>query len=80
MQICVATIILLGWFYLKTSAYLNQPDDLDLYAHTWSFQISMFSLFILPLFVGVMMIVLGTEWWVVRVRRQHSGERDPSGS
>ena len=41
--------VLVGWFYVRTAAYLAGPPDPDRYAQTWSFQLVVFAFFwILP--------------------------------
>jgi len=67
VQACLGVAIL-GWkFYAGTTEYLAHPSDGDLYAHTWSFQAIAFSFFAVPLFIVCMIVLLGVEWFIVRM-------------
>ena len=57
-----------GWrFYVGTSAYLAHPTDGDLYAHDWSFQAVVFSLYAVPRFLIIMAVFLGVDWFTLRL-------------
>jgi hypothetical protein len=55
------------WFYIGTSAYLAHPTDSDLYAHDWSFQAVVFSLYAVPLFLIIMAVLIGLDWLALRL-------------
>ena len=78
VQACVVAAIF-GWrFYAGTLEYLAHPTDGDLYAHTWSFQAIVFSMFAVPMFGGGMAILLGLESIVIGLisKRQAIGEKN----
>ena len=77
VQACVVAAIF-GWrFYAGTLDYLAHPTAGDLYAHTWSFQAIVFSMFAAPIFVGGMAILLSLESIVIGMisKRQVIGEK-----
>ena len=65
-QVCGLLVFLAWKFWLGTSAYLNNPNDSDSYAHTWSYQGIVFCIFrLLPALVG-MGFILGSESFLIR--------------
>jgi hypothetical protein len=57
-----------GWqFYVGTSAYLAHPTDSDLYAHDWSFQAVVFSLYAVPRFLLIMAALFVFDWFALRL-------------
>jgi hypothetical protein len=72
IQACVILAWLLWRFYIGTKAYLAHPDDGDLYAHNWSFQVLVFCIFrLFPALVG-MVALFAFEWFILRNRRKTS--------
>ena len=66
VQICMVVAIAVCLFYIGVSAYLANPTDGDLYAHTWSFQAIAFLIFTLPKIVVAVIALLGIEWFIAR--------------
>jgi uncharacterized integral membrane protein len=62
------------WYYLDTAAYVAQPPDGDLYAHTWSFQALNFTVSKLPFALLALGSLLGLEYFIFNVlsRRTHT--------
>lgn len=62
-------LVLLGsaiWFLVQSASYLRNPQDGDLYAHTWGFQFLVFVMFRLPLAFLLLGIVLAVEYAAIR--------------
>jgi uncharacterized membrane protein len=67
VEACIVAAVF-GWrFYVGTSAYLGHPTDGDVYAHDWSFQAVVFSLYAVPLFLIIMAVLLGLDWFALRL-------------
>ena len=47
-----------GW---KINAYINDPNDLDRYAHNWKFGIFVFAIFYFPIWLIGLLAALGIE-------------------
>jgi hypothetical protein len=67
VEACIVAAVF-GWrFYVGTSAYLAHPTDSDLYAHDWSFQAVVFSLYAVPRFMLIMVAFFVFDWFALRL-------------
>jgi hypothetical protein len=67
VEACIVAAVF-GWqFYVGTSAYLAHPPDRDLYAHDWSFQAVVFSLYAVPRFLLIMTALFVFDWFALRL-------------
>lgn len=55
VQAVIAVLVLLAWFYIRTSTYLAGPPDPDAYAFSWGFQLTV----VLPFYLLGLAVVLG---------------------
>lgn len=67
IQIAAAVLAVAIWFCFRTEAYLANPLDGDLYAHSWGFQSLVFSLIWLPLALFSAGVLICVEWAVLRL-------------
>lgn len=68
-RVKVYAITVLVWFLACVgvnawliSIYLANPTDGDLYAHTWGYQLVVFSIFRLPIWFLGLLVVLAAEY------------------
>jgi hypothetical protein len=63
------------WEFLRIRAFLHGPPDPDLYANTWSFQIIVSTIFRLPVWVFLLIVVLLLESIYRGYRRESHANR-----
>jgi hypothetical protein len=62
ITVTVWLIVCLSFELHRISALLALPPSGDLYAHTWSFQLMMFAIFRLPLWLIGLLVVFAAEF------------------
>lgn len=62
----IACVAINGW---RIYAYINNPNDLDQYAHTWRFGLFVFALFYFPFWLLGLLTLLAGEMTYFAKRR-----------
>lgn len=76
-KIYVSTVALwligcVGYSVWKLANYTPNPIDGDFYAHNWGYQLIVLTVFRLPIWVAVLLVIICIEMVILKRRRQSS--------